>query len=406
MPYEGIIHFMRKNFLVFSAPRFEEDEMNEILECLRGGWVGTGPRASRFEKEFAEYLGVKHCVAVNSCTAALHLSYAGLHLNPGDEVIVPALTFGATANAVVHAGGRPVFVDVLEDTLCIDPLQVKNAITARTKAVVVVHFAGKLGPVKELLEICSEQKIALIEDCAHSIETSLKGKHSGTFGISGCFSFYANKNVSTGEGGMLATNDAKFAEEARKLSLHGMSKDAHRRFSASGYQHYEFEHFGFKYNMPDLAAALGLHQLKRIDKNREHRKKIWAIYHEGFSKLAERFPLKIPQVPNQTSAQEKQEVHALHLYQLQTPPEFRDKFLNGFAEEKIGVGVHYISLVDFPLFEKFLTDKQIRAKDEDFRVARAFGKSTVSLPLGIAMNEDDARDVVSATQRICEKLLG
>lgn len=384
----------RKDFLVFSKPRFGDEEIDEIIQTLRSGWVGTGPRAHQFEKDFAEYVKVPFAIAVNSCTAALHLSYVSLDLKPGDEVIVPAMTFGATANAVVHAGGRPVFVDVEEETYCIDPKAVESAITPRTKAVVAVHFAGKLARIEELSKICSHHKIELIEDCAHAIETAKAGKHAGTWGRSGCFSFYATKNVSTAEGGMFITSDPKVAERVRKLSLHGMSKDAHRRFSSDGYSHYNFDEFGFKYNMPDIAAALGIHQLRKIDAHRKRRQALWEIYDRGLQDSG----FKCPSI----SALPSQEVHALHLYQIRVPHRLRDQALQEFAKAKIGVGVHYQALVDLPIYQQFL--KSPRDLETMFPVARAFGAETISLPLGTDMSEEDARDVVACAHEIAEKL--
>jgi dTDP-4-amino-4,6-dideoxygalactose transaminase len=319
------------------------------------------------------------------------VAYACLDLKAGDEIIVPALTFGATANAVVHAGGTPVFVDVDPATLALDVALVERAVSPRTRGVVLVHFAGKMGPVEELAALCEKRGIALIEDCAHAIETRRGGKHAGLFGMAGCYSFYANKNMSTAEGGMFVTTDAAVAERARKLSLHGMSKDAHKRFSASGYTHYDFEEFGFKYNMPDLAACLGIHQLKRIEKNYELRARLWRRYVDGLKGLPVKLPAALPT--------RRDEVHALHLFQIRVPPAIRDQLLTHYPQEGIGVGVHYRSLSSLTLYRRFISSTQ-REQQNGFTVAEGFGDETISLPLGTAMVEADVDDAVAATKKL------
>jgi dTDP-4-amino-4,6-dideoxygalactose transaminase len=383
----------REEFLVFSKPHFGEEEIAEVVATIKSGWVGTGPRAAQLEKEFAQYVGVAHAVAMNSCTAALHVSYACLDLRPGDEVIVPAMTFGATANAVVHAGGTPVFVDIDPVTLALDPKKVELALSPRTRAIVLVHFAGRMGPAEELAALCRSRNLALIEDCAHAIETTRNGHHAGTLGFSGCYSFYANKNVSTAEGGMFVTNDARVAERARKLALHGMSKDAHRRFTASGYQHYDFDEHGFKYNMPDIAAALGIHQLRRVEKNYELRRRLWNRFEQGLRGHA------VVQTPPALETLGATERHALHLYQIQVPENLRDPVLSAYAAEGIGVGIHYRALTDLPLFQKFISTEG-RKHQEGFAVASTFGRRTISLPLGTAMTQADVDHAVAATLKL------
>lgn len=383
----------REEFLVFSKPHFGEEEEQEVITALRSGWVGTGPRAAQFEKEFAAYKGAPHAIAMNSCTAALHVAFKCLDLQPGDEVLVPALTFGATANAVVHAGGTPVFVDVEDQTLAMSAVLAERALSPRTKGVVIVHFAGRLArDIEKIAALCERKGIPLIEDCAHAIETRKGGRHAGTFGQAGCFSFYANKNVSTAEGGMLITADGKLADRARKLSLHGMSKDAHKRFSEAGYSHYDFEEFGFKYNMPDIAAALGLHQLRRVEENYGLRQRLWNHYATGLQKL--NLPLELPApLPG------GDETHALHLFQIRVKASLRDKMLGAYAPEGIGVGVHYRALTDLKIYQRFITaaHKELQA---GYAVATRFGEETISLPLGTAMTETDATHAMIATAKL------
>ena len=255
---------LRKDFLVFGQPLIEDAEIDEVVKSMRAAWIGTGPKVMQFEKDFAAYKGVKHAAAVNSCTAALHLSLLAAGIGVGDEVIVPALTFCASVNAIIHTGATPVLADVELSTMNIDPHQVEARITPRTRAILPVHFAGRPCDMDRLCEIARGHNLKIIEDCAHAIETEYKGQKAGTFAEFGCFSFYATKNVVTGEGGMVLTQREEDAGRIKVLALHGMSKDAWKRFSDDGYKHYQVVECGFKYNMLDLQAAMGIHQLKRV----------------------------------------------------------------------------------------------------------------------------------------------
>ncbi len=256
-------------YVVFGAPLIGEEEIAEVVECLRSGWIGTGPRVARFEAAFAAYKGVSRdrVAAVNSCTAALHVAMIAAGLSPGAEVITTPLTFCATVNAILHAGLKPVLADVDEQSQCIDPDAIEAAISPRTEAIVPVHFAGRPCDMDRIMAIAKKHGLAVIEDCAHAIETELAGSKAGTFGDFGCFSFYATKNLTTAEGGMILGRDSERIARARILALHGMSKDAWHRFSDKGYRHYQVVECGFKYNMTDLQAALGLHQLARLEAN-------------------------------------------------------------------------------------------------------------------------------------------
>jgi dTDP-4-amino-4,6-dideoxygalactose transaminase len=276
---------IRSDYLVFGSPQLLEPELDEVLETLRSAWIGTGPRVARFEQMFGTYVGARHAVAVNSCTAALHLAAVAAGVGAGDEVIVPSMTFASTANAVIHAGARPVLADVDRQTMCLSPDTIRPHLTDRTRAIIAVHFAGRACRIEEIAELCSANGIALIEDCAHAIETTVGQRHVGTFGAFGAFSFYATKNVVTGEGGMVVTADEESAARIKRLALHGMSADAWQRFSDSGYKHYEVVEPGFKYNMMDLQAALGLHQLARVEHNLVRRRQIWDRYDEAFVDL-------------------------------------------------------------------------------------------------------------------------
>ena len=268
----------RESYLVFASPQLLEAEIDEVVATLRSAWIGTGPKVARFEQDFAAYVGTPHAVALGSCTAALHLALVTLGLQPGDEVIVPAMTFAATANVVIHAGATPIFADVDRSSQCLDPADVERRITSRTRAMIPVHFAGRACDMAGLMDLARAHDLRVVEDCAHAIETEYHGRHAGTFGDFGCFSFYVTKNVVTGEGGMVLASREEDAARIKTLALHGMSKDAWKRFSDEGYKHYYVTECGYKYNMTDLQAALGIHQLARVETNWERRRQFWIRY--------------------------------------------------------------------------------------------------------------------------------
>jgi len=276
---------MRNSFLVFGSPRIEEEEIQEVVHSLRTAWLGTGPKVAKFEEMFREYIGADYAVAVHSCTAALHLSMIVAGVKEGDEVITTPMTFCATTNSVIHTGATPVLADIDRNTLCISPGELKKKITSRTKAIIPVHFAGRACAMDEILSIANRANANVINDAAHSIETEYDGKKIGTLGSMTAYSFYATKNIVTGEGGMITTNDKDIADKLKIFALHGMTKDAWKRFSDSGYKHYEVVYPGFKYNMMDMQAAIGIHQLKRIEEYSERRKQIWETYMHAFSDL-------------------------------------------------------------------------------------------------------------------------
>ncbi len=233
------------NFLVFGAPVIEEPEIEEIIDSIRKKWIGTGPKVQQFETDFAQYKGCKHALALNSCTAALHLSILAAGIGQGDEVITTPMTFCATINSIIHSGATPVLADCHRRTLNIDPEEIEKKITAKTRAILIVHFAGRSCDMDEILSLARRYDLLVIEDCAHAIETEYHGKKAGCFGDLGCFSFYVTKNITTGEGGMITTNDDRFASRIKTLGLHGMTKDAWKRFSDEGYKHYEVVQAGF-----------------------------------------------------------------------------------------------------------------------------------------------------------------
>jgi len=379
----------RREYLVFGSPCIEQPEIDEVVASLKSGWIGTGHKVGQFEKLFANYKGSRSAVALNSCTAALHLSMLALKIQPGDEVLVPSMTFAATANAVIHAGGRPVLVDCCRDTMNIDPVDIERKITPRTKVIIPVHFAGRACDMQAIMHLAQKYNLKVIEDCAHAIETEYRGQKAGTFGDMGCFSFYVTKNIVTGEGGMVITENEDYAHDIKIFALHGMSSDAWKRFSDAGYKHYQVVFAGFKYNMTDMQAALGLHQLGRVDTYWQRRQEIWQTYDRAFADL----PLGRP------PAMEPQTRHAYHLYTLMLDEEnagiSRDQFISEMNRRKIGVGVHYIALHLHPFYQY-----KYHYTPGDFPNAEWISQRTVSIPLSAKLSDEDVADVIQAVRDI------
>lgn len=382
---------MKDDFITFGKPEIGEDEIAEVLATLRSGWLGTGPRVARFERDFARYRSVseEQVAAVNSGTAALHLGLLASGVGPGDEVIVPAMTFCASVNAIIHAGATPVLADVCPDSMNLDPSDVERRLTSRTRAILPVHFAGRACDMDALGDIRTRHRLKMIEDCAHAIETTWNDQPVGTFGDFGCFSFYVTKNATTGEGGMVIARDPENISRIKRLALHGMSKDAWRRFGDDGYKHYAVVEAGFKYNMMDLQAAIGIHQLARIDELQKKRRLLWECYRSSFKDL----PLTLPSLGAAESA------HARHLFPMLIDENrcnvSRDEFLDAMTQRGIGVGVHYLSIADHPFYRD-----RFGFHPDDCPVARDVGRQTVSLPLSGAVTEPQRDRIVSAVRAI------
>ncbi|MBJ6724275.1 DegT/DnrJ/EryC1/StrS family aminotransferase [Geomesophilobacter sediminis] len=373
-------------FLVYGAPLIEEAEIAEVTACLRAGWIGTGPRVHQFENDFRRYKGAKYSAALNSCTAGLHLAMFACGIGPGDEVITTPMTFCATVNAIIHCGATPVLADCDLTTMNVLPEEIERKITARTKAIIPVHFAGRCCDMEAIVSLARRYDLLVIEDCAHAIESEYRGKKAGTFGDIGCFSFYVTKNVVTGEGGMVITDDERLVGRIKTLGLHGMTKDAWSRFSDAGYKHYQVIHAGYKYNMTDMQAAMGIHQLARVEKSWERRAAIWSRYNEAFADL----PCVIPADPEPDTR------HAFHLYTVRIGPATkRDWVLEAMTCEGIGIGVHYVPVHLHPFYRK-----TFGWKEGDFPNAEQIGQSTLSLPLSPALSEEDVEDVITAFRKV------
>lgn len=382
---------VRDEFLVFGAPQITDAEVDEVVASLKSGWLGTGPKVARFETDFASYKGIKESqvAAVNSCTAALHVSLIAAGIGPGDEVITTPMTFCATVNTIIHSGATPILADIDPISMNIDPQQIEAKITLKTKAILVVHFAGRPCDMSAVTKIARQHGLILIEDCAHAIETEYQGQKAGTIGDFGCFSFYVTKNVATGEGGMIISKSEEVVARSKILALHGMTKDAWRRYSDSGHVHYFVVECGFKYNMMDLQAAIGIHQLQRVEDNWQRRRQIWDQYQEAFTDL----PITIPAAP------EPRTRHAYHLYTILVDEAqagiSRDAFLEGMTRQNIGVGVHYLSIPEHPYYQD-----RFGWQPEDYPHATRIGRQTVSLPLSPKLTAGDVADVIKATRLV------
>ena len=377
----------------FHRPSLGEEEETEILHTLRSGWLTTGAKTRRFEEEFAAYVGARHAVALNSCTAALHLALVvhgvGPGAGPGDEVITTPMTFASTANVIEHVGARPVFVDVLPDTLNMDPAKLGKAMTPRTRAVMPVHFAGHPCDMDAVRKIADAYGVPVIEDAAHAIESIYRGRKIGSISETTCFSFYATKNIPTGEGGMITTNDDALAERLRILSLHGISVDAWQRYRRGEYKHWDILEAGFKYNMSDIQASLGIHQLARIEQFRHIRKAWTAMYDEAFEDL-----------PEVVTLQRRDDVEcAYHLYVVRFVTEHlsapRDRIMELLQERGVGIGVHFRPVHLHPYYR----DKS-RYESGAFPTAEYAGERVISLPLYPALALHEVQHVIGQVREL------
>ncbi len=376
----------RERFLPLALPDFDECEEQLVIEVLRSGWLTTGAKTKQFEQAFCEYTGAKYAVAVNSCTAAMHLVLAGWGIGQGDEVITTPLTFCATIEAIEYVGATPVLADIDSATGNIDPCQVERAITPRTRVIVPVHYGGLPCEMDALMNLAERHNLRILEDAAHASGAEYKGRKIGTIGHATAFSFYANKNMTTGEGGMITTDDPDLADSCRILSLHGISRDAWKRYTATGTWYYEVQALGFKYNITDIQSAIGLCQLQKLDAMNARRQEIAQQYHKAFSEMefVQTFPTALP----------SDCTHVWHLYTILLNMEMltidRAQFIEQLRARNIGTSVHYIPIHFHPHYQRY---GWMRGQ---FPNAEAYYERTVSLPIYSRMTDDDVADVIEA----------
>jgi dTDP-4-amino-4,6-dideoxygalactose transaminase len=383
---------MHQKFLPFALPDIGETEVASVVETLRSGWLTTGPKVRRFEADFAKYVGGQHAVAVNSGTAALHLALEAIGVQERDEILVPTMTFAATAEVVLYAKATPVLVDCRQDTLNVDPDLIERAITPATRAIIPVHLAGHACDMDRILEIARDYHLKVIEDAAHALPARFRGQMIGTMGDITCFSFYATKTITTGEGGMATTESPEWAERMRIMGLHGISQDAWKRYTAEGSWYYEILFPGYKYNLTDIAAAIGIEQLKKCDRLWRSRQHYAMLYNEGFR--------DVPGIITPYVAPDVQ--HAWHLYVIQLDPEQlrigRNEFIALLKQENIGTSVHFIPLHLHPYYRD-----TFKYRPEDFPNASSAFERIVSLPIYPRMTEADVERVIEAVQTIVKQ---
>lgn len=369
---------MTNRFIPLAKPCIGKEEIDSVVKTIKSGWLTFGPKTKQFEDEIARYIGCKNAIAVNSCTAALHLSLVALDIGSDDEVITSPLTFCSTINIIVHTGAKPVLVDIDKETYNIDHNLIEEKITSKTKAIIPVHYAGQPCEMGKLMQIARKQGLYVIEDAAHAIGSEYKGKKIGTIGNTTCFSFYATKNLTTGEGGMITTNDDELADKLRIIRLHGMDRDAWKRYTKKNSWYYEVKCAGWKYNMTDIQAAIGLVQLKKLDRMNERRRELAYYYNK---RLAEISGLIIPK-------EEPNVKHVYHLYPLLVEPlkhgANREELIKHLAANNIGTSVHFIPVYHHPFYKKNYSFQQ-----SDYPNTEWVYEREVSLPLYPKLKEEE-----------------
>lgn len=374
----------------YALPFIEDEEIKEVIDTIQSNWLSKGPKTIQFEKAFSDYVHAKHAIGLNSCTAGLHIAQLAAGIGPGDEVITTPYTFVASANTIIHTGAKPVFVDIDPVTMNIDVNQIEAKITERTKAIIPVHFAGYPCDMEPLMEIAKKHNLIVIEDAAHAVYTQYKGKMIGSIGDYTCFSFYATKNLATGEGGMVTTNNEEAADQLRVMSLHGMSKNAWNRYAEKGSWYYEVEYPGFKYNMTDIQASFGIVQLEKLNKMQQIREKYAKMYNEAFQKVEGLI----------TPYSDEINRHAWHLYVLRFESDRftinRGEFIEKLNEKGIGTSVHFIPVPMHPYYKK------LGYKIEDYPQALAAYEGAISLPLYPKMSEEQIHRVIKSVTELAE----
>ncbi|QNK39919.1 DegT/DnrJ/EryC1/StrS family aminotransferase [Caproicibacter fermentans] len=384
---------IREKFIPYNLPNLTDQEVNAVIDTLKSSWIAKGPRTVKFEQQFAQFVGAKHAIATNSGTAALHLALLSKGIGSGDEVITTPNTFASTANTIIHVGAKPVFADIDYRTGCIDPSEIEKKITPRTKAIVPVHYSGQVCDLDQIYEIADKYSLFVSEDAAHALGSYYKGKTIGnhTKGTAS-YSFYATKNLTTGEGGMLVTDDDEIDAKARIWAGQGMSQNAWNRYSKDGKWQYDICEPGFKYNMFDIQAALGLVQLSRMNKMQAKRKKIAEKYQNEFSRIDAVEP---PYIPDYT-------IHSWHLYIIRIVPELltinRDRFIIELNKRNIGTSVHFIPVTSMSYYQK-----RYGFKKEDFPNTEKNYERIISLPLYPSLSDEETDYIIDAVRNIVEE---
>ncbi len=384
---------MRSEFLPFSKPQIGQEEIDEVVDSLKSGWITTGPKVQKFESLFTGYTGSPHAVAVNSATSGLHIAYLAAGIKPGDEVITSPMTFISTVSMLVAIGAKPVLADIDLKTLNIDPAQIEKKITPKTKAIVPVHFAGLPCDMDAINAIAKKHNLVVIEDAAHAIGTYYKGKSAGTLSDAAVFSFHPIKNITTGEGGMITTPHPSWHDELMLTRFHGMSKSAWKRYAKGGTPVYSIERLGYKYNMMDIQAAIGIHQLKKLPEFNEKRTRLANAYHKHFTKFPE---IRLQQTVTYDH------VHSWHLYVIVLDPRkiniHRNDFVGEMGELNIGTGVHFTAVHHHPYYADLL-----RGQETDLPVSSEVSENILSLPLHPGLDDQDAADVIDAVTSLIKK---
>ncbi|HEX3037898.1 MAG TPA: DegT/DnrJ/EryC1/StrS family aminotransferase [Oscillospiraceae bacterium] len=383
----------REKFIPYNVPNITDVEINEVVDTLKSGWIAKGPRTVEFEKEFAEYVGAKYALGVNSCTAALHVALLAKGIGAGDEVITTPMTFASTASTIIHTGATPVFADIDYSTGCIDPDEIEKKITPKTKAIVPVHYSGQVCDLDRIYDIAEKHNLFVSEDAAHALWSRYKGRLIGNkLQGAASYSFYATKNLATGDGGMLVTDDEKIIEKARILAGQGMSHNAWNRYAKGGSWKYDIAEPGFKYNMFDIQAALGLKQLSRLEEMQEKRLKIAAKFQEAFGKIDAIDPPFVPEYAT----------HCWHLYVIRIVPELltidRDQFIVELNERNVGTSVHFI-----PVHYMSAYRNRFGCKEGDYPNTEKHFDRIISLPLYPSMTDEETQYVIDAVADIVEK---
>lgn len=375
---------MNKDFLLFHKPFISDDEINEMVDTLRSGWLSMGPKTIRFEEGFTSYIGCKKSVAVSSWTAAGHLTLEAFGIKQGDEVIVPTMTFPATAEIVCYFGAKPIIIDVDKDTLNISLSEIEKAITPKTKAIIPVHYGGQPCDLDEINQLAKKYNLKVLEDAAHSLPATYKGKKIGTISDVTCFSFYATKTLSTGEGGMICTNDEEIAERTAIMRMHGINRNAWKRYSESGSWYYEVVAPGYKYNFTDLQASLGLPQLKKVDEMWDARKKIASRYTEA---LKDNELITLHTIKNDRES-------SWHLYPIKLNLEMltknRAQIIDEMKKNNVGVGVHFM-----PVHQHLFYSETFSLEDKNYPVASSVFPRLMSLPIYPGMTDKSIEKVLS-----------